>query len=263
MADRAVVASCPAGAFQGWHIGIGAGAVDWSARRVDRNGFAAVVPMPGIATGAVPTIYTPQTAAGIVGADLGYSWTRCNVLFGVELQGDWVNGRTSTSSSVLDPVTAAGGPGRAYIATFEGHLKGFVALKTRTGVAFENLLLFIVGGAAAARFETTYGSSVTGPALAAAGLAPAPFAAAADYSEWRLGWVAGFGAEYAWSERISIKSETLYASFPDRDQSTRVFFTPAIAAALLLPGRSFAFTHSDSMWIGKVGISVKLGSIGR
>ena len=46
--------------------------------------------------------------------------------------------------------------------------------------------------------------------------------ASADFSEWQLGWVAGFGAEYAWTDRISFTSDTLYVDFLDRQRSASI-----------------------------------------
>jgi opacity protein-like surface antigen len=70
-----------------------------------------------------------------------------------------------------------------------------------------------------------------------------------DFSEWRWGLAAGFGAEWAWSDRVSIRSEVLYVDFVDRER--RVLFAP--------PATFANFTDSDSMWISRIGINVRLG----
>src|SRR5262249_5673451 len=68
------------------------------------------------------------------------------------------------------------------------------------------------------------------------------------FDNWRWGWVAGFGAEWACSERVSLRSEVLYVDAADR---TFTFVSPTLG-----PGN---FTHGDAMWIARVGINVKLG----
>jgi hypothetical protein len=57
--------------------------------------------------------------------------------------------------------------------------------------------------------------------------------------------VAGFGTEWAWSDRVSLRAETLYIDFVDREHNV-----PALLAN---------FTHGDSMWLTRVGVNVKFG----
>ena len=75
----------------------------------------------------------------------------------------------------------------------------------------------------------------------------------ADNNQWRWGLVAGFGAEWAWTDRVSIRSEVLYVDFPDRER--RFLFTA-------VPATFANFTESDSMWISRIGLNVKLGDPG-
>ncbi len=58
--------------------------------------------------------------------------------------------------------------------------------------------------------------------------------------------VAGFGAEWAWSDRVSIRSEVLYV-----DRENRYLFAP--------PATFANFTESDSMWISRIASNVKFG----
>jgi hypothetical protein len=71
-----------------------------------------------------------------------------------------------------------------------------------------------------------------------------------EFSDWRWGWVAGFGTEWAWSPNVSIKSEVLYVGVADRDYQTQ-FFTP--------PAAPSAFRHSDSLWVSRIGLNVTFG----
>jgi hypothetical protein len=63
--------------------------------------------------------------------------------------------------------------------------------------------------------------------------------------------VVGIGGEWAWSGRVSLRSEVLFVDIPDRKMRVP-----------LSPGSSVPYddiTQSDSMWIGRIGINVKLG----
>ena len=77
------------------------------------------------------------------------------------------------------------------------------------------------------------------------GLAAGGAVAALD---WRAGWVAGVGAEFGIASNVSIRSEVLYVAAGDR---TFTFISPTLG-----PGN---FAHSDSMWMARVGLNVKLG----
>src|SRR5216684_2340158 len=115
-------------------------------------------------------------------------------------------------------------------------VNGTVTARTRMGIVMDGLLFYVTGGVAGVHTITTYLN----------------FNVAADtftFSDWRLGWVAGFGAEWATSDRVSLRSEVLYVDTADR---TFTFLSPTLG-----PGN---FAHGDSMWIARVGINVKLGN---
>jgi outer membrane immunogenic protein len=103
--------------------------------------------------------------------------------------------------------------------------------RARAGVALDNLLLYVTGGVAAARINTTWVDQDQDEV--------------AQIKEWRWGWVAGFGTEWAFTDRVSLRSEVLYVDFVDRGH--RVPFDGTFAN----------FTHSDSAWIARVGLNVK------
>jgi outer membrane immunogenic protein len=60
---------------------------------------------------------------------------------------------------------------------------------------------------------------------------------------------ADFGAEWAWTPNWSVRTEILYADFPDRER--RFLFAP--------PAGFANFTESDSMWITRVGVNYRFG----
>jgi opacity protein-like surface antigen len=123
-----------------------------------------------------------------------------------------------------------------------------VTARTRTGVVLDNVLLYLTGGVAAVRTRTTYHNAATfGPPFV-----PGTFTADGDVSDWRWGFVAGFGSEWAWTDRISFKSEVLYIK--TRDREDRVNIVQNVGAPFFTN-----YTSSDSIWVSRVGINVKLG----
>lgn len=212
------VANCAAPQFAGWYGGLNAGGVNYTANRTDLDG----------AFGSTAT-YVQKDWGLIAGGVAGYTWARCTALFGVELDGNWANTKLTTT---LLP----NAPGDASITTrFDALITG----RTRIGVAFDRMAVFLTSGFALANTRTTW--------LANFG---APFNGEVELNQWRWGWVAGFGSEWAWTDRISIRSEVLYVDL--LDNTTRTLFYPAVP-------QYANFTHSDSFWISRMGVIIKFG----
>jgi outer membrane immunogenic protein len=206
--------NCAAGQFGGAHVGIHAGSVYHQAHRQDTDGF--LTDNAG---------WTMNKWAGHAGGGIGYDWTTCSTVWGIELDASWL---FATKNFLPDNPNA--GPAGDGITTRADWL---ATARLRSGVALDNLLIYATGGVAASRFRTTWVN------------APNTF----DSRETRFGWVAGLGTEWAWSRNVSFKFETLYVGFTDRDRSV-VIAGPA----------TFNFTHSDSMWISRIGLNYRWGA---
>jgi outer membrane immunogenic protein len=215
-------AGCPAYRFQGLYAGLNVGGIAWTANRTDQDAFVSAA-----------ATYVQKQSGFVGGGQVGYSWGRCNSVFGVELDGDWSNARVTTRFLPNTP-----GLDARVTSRFPGLLTG----RMRSGLVLDNLMIYLTGGFAVASFQTTYSFASAAPV----------FAAATDISEWRLGWVTGLGTEWAWSERISITSEVLYVDVPDRERQRLI--VPTVGGVQFFSN----FTHSDSMWISKFGLNVKL-----
>jgi outer membrane immunogenic protein len=99
----------------------------------------------------------------------------------------------------------------------------------------DDLLFYVTAGSAVARINSAW--SVTGgPEVVLA------------YDDWRWGWTAGLGTEWAVLPNVSIKSEVLYADF---GQNVASVFSPLI-------GFPFRFANSDSVWSARMGVNFKL-----
>jgi outer membrane immunogenic protein len=173
----------------------------------------------------VPSTYT-RTQSGIFGGggQAGYNWTTCNGLFGIEVDGS--AGSINVSTGVLPSSPNAD-------ISITSRFNGLVTARARTGIVIDSALLYVTGGVAAVHTLTTY-----------LNLAGDQF----TFSDWRPGWVAGVGAELGITSNISIRSEVLYVGVGDR---TFAFVSPTLG-----PGN---FGHGDSMWVGRIGLNVKLG----
>ena len=209
-----VAPPCAAARFQGGYVGISGGGVNYEANRSDLDGFL-----------FDEGTHVSKKWGGIVGAQAGYNWTTCNTLWGVEVDGSWVGAK---ATSRLFP-EAIGGE-----VSVTSRFDTLVTGRVRTGVVLDNLLLYVTGGIAGGHFKTDWINSFDGFAVTT--------------KEWRWGWTAGFGTEWAWTPNVSLKSEVLYVDFVDRDHR-----------AAFADGFAFNFKHSDLAWISRVGLNVKFG----
>ena len=214
--------NCAAGQWAGGYIGANAGAAYHTAHRFATFG----------AHGGNGDQYTISSYGFIGGGHLGYNWTTCSTVWGIEVDGAW-----ASNSRKADVGTAAQGEVGYVRAKFDGLVTG----RVRTGVALDNVLLYVTGGVAGVHVKTRW-----------AHLHPGVAAPESDgtVNEWRLGWVAGFGTEWAWTPRWSLRSEVLYVGTPDRQQ-TVTFAGPQ--------GANNIVRHSDQIWVSRVGITYRWG----
>jgi outer membrane immunogenic protein len=217
---------CYAKQFDGWYVGVSGGGAKHIANRTDQDDF---LPF-GTGTRVL------EKWGGIVGGQIGVNWAKCNTIWGFEVDGSWAWARNTLR---LVPNDAP--PGFDF--ELRTRFDSIFTARVRTGIAADNLLLYITGGLAAARFRTEYFAQIPGVD---------GFTTSANISEWRWGWVAGFGTEWAWSPNVSIKSEVLYANFADRERTEQIQVDPGI----FFPS---SFTHSDAVWISRVGLNYRWG----
>jgi outer membrane immunogenic protein len=204
--------NCAAHQFGGVHLGVHGGSVYHQAHRGDTDGL--LTDNAG---------WTLNKWGGHAGGQAGYSWTTCSTVWGVEIDGSWVFG----TRNFLPDNPNGGGTGG--ITT---RMDSLVTARLRSGVALDSLLLYATGGFAAASIRTNWADTAV---------------SGVEFREWRWGWAAGFGTEWAWSRNISLKFETLYVGFTDRDQTGTV------------GGGTFNFRHSDSVWVSRVGLNYRFG----
>src|SRR5262249_17443842 len=179
--------------FGGFYVGaFGAWTVhDWNWR--DRDGWVGAANGGG-AFGNTETSSKSGAGAGILG---GWNYqARCT---GVGAEADWTWGRINAPKTSTD-----GGIGIALdAASVQSNLKSYGTFRTRTGVVVDNVLLYVTGGFAVAKFDRLYTLVDV-----SAGTADA-----FNDSSTRWGGVVGVGAEWAAWGNFSIKSEFLYARF--------------------------------------------------
>src|SRR5262249_29822157 len=128
--------ACAGAQWQGGYIGVHGGGVNYTANRTDLDEFLED------ASG-----YVQKTWGGVVGGHIGYNWTGCNTVWGVEVDGSWVSAKRTTHIEAGD--TNAG-------ELLTSRLDALVSARLRTGLALDNVFLYVTGGIAGARIRTTW-----------------------------------------------------------------------------------------------------------
>jgi outer membrane immunogenic protein len=212
--------TCDAAQFGGWYVGISGGGAKHIANRTDQDAFL-----------NTEASYITDNWGGLIGGTAGYNFVKCRTMWGIEVDGSWANVNKTLTFEPNSVVAAQ--------ESLSTRMDAFLTARVRGGVALDNILLYVTGGVAAARFRTNY-TDFNGGAT--------PFDTV-TFNEWRWGWVAGFGTEWAWTPNLTLKSEVLYANFTDREQS---FNFPAFGPA--------TFTHSDQVWISRIGLNYRFSA---
>jgi outer membrane immunogenic protein len=220
--------------WTGWYIGLNAGAA------------SSDVNFDVIASAAPPTTdvhrFSDQSrkTGWLAGGQIGYNYQTGISVFGIEADAQWVGNRV-TSDTVFDPFFHGKGH-----AAFSSNIEWLATVRARAGVAATPaLLVYVTGGVAFGGFNTRYQNAGLGAAFTA------PLINSYSGTETRVGWTAGFGAEYALGGGWSVKGEYLRASFDDHS-----FTVPFIPQGTPLSGPVRVNRDLD---IIRAGINYKFG----
>jgi outer membrane immunogenic protein len=183
--------------------------------------------------------YTPRGSGFTGGAQVGCNWQRAGSPFvlGVEADFNGASLKESASAAYPDRFLSANAIYLAHTEFVTKHVDWFSTYRLRLGYAADRWLVYVTGGLAVARIE----SSNT---IAALGV---PFFAGSD-SRTRIGGTVGGGLAYAFSNNWSAKVEYLYLDF-----GTYTYLSP-----IVVPPISFYATdvHAREQ-IVRVGLDYK------
>jgi outer membrane immunogenic protein len=228
---KALPAAAGCAQFGGFHVGGQGGSTYYDYRWQDLDAFRG----EGSDDHQAPDATSATKFGWNAGAQAGYDWqSRCTV-FGIEADWSWSNAKASSF------LTTLGHSGTdAPTTDISSQLRWFGTIRTRTGIVVDNLLLYVTGGLAYARFNRNFKfTDGDGDFETFSG------------RQTRWGWTAGVGTEWAINQNWSLKSEALYMAFAKSDQTfTSTNFDPDVR---------FRFGNQDSAWVSRIGLNYRWG----
>jgi len=192
--------------WTGCYVGVNAGGAASGTNFSTRVDAGTHLTDPGdlAAVGASGTDSTNDSSF-IGGGQLGCNLQSGSLVFGVEGDADYFhtspNVTTTGTLSTEDTFAITNAMTTNWLAT----------VRPRFGIVSNRTLIFLTGGAAFTRATLAQGYTDT---LGAAG--------SSSMSSSLIGWTAGAGVEYAWSDHWSIKADYLFASFPSKSFQTGI-----------------------------------------
>jgi outer membrane immunogenic protein len=193
-------AAAPVFNWTGCYVGInGGGAAGGSdfTSRVD-PGTHLVDPGDLVAASATGT-GSANDAGFIGGGQVGCSLQTGAFVFGVE--GDW---DYFHSNSTFTSPNGVLGTGDTVAVTQSLRTSSLATVRPRLGIVSDRTLIYVTGGAAFARVN--YSQAYADTLYTATGSAVG--------STTLVGWTAGAGWEWAWTDHLTVKTEYLFAKFP-------------------------------------------------
>ncbi|MDP1867376.1 MAG: outer membrane beta-barrel protein [Bradyrhizobium sp.] len=171
--------------WSGFYVGVNGGG-GWSRKCWDINSLFGVAVVPSVAEGC------HDASGGTVGGQVGYRWQTNAWVFGLEAQGNWADFNGSNVSLVFP------------LASNRSKIDAFGLFTGQVGYAFNNMLLYVKGGAAVTNDKYDGFTTATNVVFDRA-------------SETRWGAVVGVGGEFGITSNVSIAVEYNHLFMGHRD----------------------------------------------
>jgi outer membrane immunogenic protein len=150
-----------------------------------------------------------NVSGGMFGGTMGAQIQQGYVVLGLEGDLDWANIK---GNGIISPAIA--GIGQGITLNIASNISAVGTARARVGVAMNNSLFYVTGGAAFVK-SSANGTSIAGSPCGTLGVLPNCAASA-----WRPGIAAGLGMEYGFTPNWSLKGEYLYTQVIGTGAST-------------------------------------------
>jgi len=210
--------------WAGFYIGLNAGGISSDATWKNLDGIELWFPGASV---------TNAGTGFIGGGQVGYNWQSGHAVFGLEADMQYTS--VNQTTTIVPAIAGLGGPSPV----LNDQIKWLATLRGRSGLAVDNVLIYLTGGLAAA--QTTHNLSI-------------PVNDPDDtfsLSKTKVGWTVGVGLEYMLWSNWTVKTEVLYADLG----TSSTTFTDADGSCFFVA--TCRFETRDTMWIGRFGVNYK------
>ena len=166
--------------------------------------------------GTAPEPFSSTKSGGIYGGYLGCQWQNRAFVYGIEGDFSGVGGSSSSQLGLFDNDYG-----------FSAKLNWLSTIRGRAGLAVDNAMVYLTGGAAFAHVEATAFGNGTSD----------------SFSNTRTGWTVGAGVEYMITPNWIGRLEFLYADFANNSGS--------------FANTGYSSNLSHELMIGRVGLAYK------
>lgn len=194
----------PVSSWAGFYIGLNAGWVGSVSSPITNTGTDTGLGGlgSGLTAGVIPTSVDVGHNGFIGGGQIGYNWQASNFVYGLEADFDGASAKSNAT------IAFPGGRGIVPLSTaYNSELDWLGTVRVRAGFTIAPTLLFYATGGLAVA-EVKLGNSFT---CATCGPPASTEATTANaLSRVATGWTVGAGAEWMFTQKLSLKAEYLY-----------------------------------------------------
>ena len=257
----------PVFTWTGFYAGVNAG-YGFGVGNSNNNSFTVV--NPGTVTpNAFPAGTVVTTGGGnngnsdgfVGGGQIGYNYQIGNFVIGIEADAQYADlgGRRNNGTTFITPALAAGGAGAFFggVNNTTASIDYFGTVRGRIGYAMDRLLVFGTGG-----FAYGAGGGNNSCVVAATGFVVTAGACGGGRDNFRTGYAAGGGVEYAFTPNLTGKIEGLYVDLGRNRQNNFLGVVGGAGGAAGVPvfrtagGRN----NSDEFVVVRAGLNYKFNS---
>ena len=238
--------------WTGFYVGVDAGGA-WERDSGTTNFFQTFA---GIAPFLIdnPQTNSFRSASFIGGVHAGYNWQMSKWVLGIEADWDWTNPKNSfcRQTDVQSLPCADAPPGRGFL-TLNEKTQWLASARGRVGYAWDRFMIYGTGGVAWGKIDTSINANCV---LGGCGASVTLLNITGNFSDTKVGWVAGAGVEAMLDANWIVRAEYLHY---DLGNVTDTFGFNGISPGGLPEPQSATWSRRFTYDTVRAGLSYKFG----
>jgi outer membrane immunogenic protein len=180
------------------------------------------------------------------GIHAGYNWQMAQWVFGVEADFDWTDRKIELCREPYRTLSACSDDGVGFLA-FREKTEWLGSARGRLGYTWERVMIYGTGGAAWGKVNTSINANCL---VNGCGLSPVQLNTTANFSDTKVGWVAGAGVEAMLNANWILRMEYLHYDLGQVTSTLNLIADPSFP-------QDITWSHSFRYNTVRVGLSYK------